>query len=893
MTSREPLPVCLAALCLGIVGDKGLGVPAFLWGTLFLILAGVWVWYNWNALRWDGLKSKPAVFKRDEVITNQRLFRSAMMLLGLVAVFGGLWHHWYWNVYPPGDPGLFQLDEPTPVVMEGKVISFPRWIPAPPDNPGRFMPPTDQTVLTLRAARLRNGRDWEPACGRVYVSVTGKLPDVRYGDSLRIIGKLSHPNRQHNPGDYDQATSLRQQRILSMLRVNDGDSVRKLQSGSLSVARLLEQIRDSARANIARSMTPEHAGFAAATILGVRDEIEPELSQLLIESGTAHILAISGLHVGLVALGFVFLLRLLGLRRKTFAIALTLTILCYLCITDMRPSAIRASLLVFVACLSIFRGQRRLQINAFAATGIIVLILNPTNLFQVGVQLSFLATSVFLWFNQRLDLFGMFFERNKTRNMSSIQDKEKALDEMADDEKLLAKRYWGRMLLGFAWRGSCKMFNGLINGILVCAVIWLVVSPLIASQMHVFSMIGLMVNPLLWIPLTLALLSGFCVVITGWICPPMAVVFGWCANASYALLANTIAWFHRMPGGYAWVPGFHGWWLIGLYVPFLLLSLFPQLRPKKRWLVIAPACWLLVAFAVHYVRQWDDWRNDRLYVRVLSVGHGMCVHVKTPNGKSIFYDVGSMSSPFKGANIAAHSLWDFGCRKIDAVIISHPDSDHYNGLALLLEKFRVETVYVNQSMFQKEGRAIDALHNALTSRNIPVMTLASGDVINQPGFPAMSVLHPPVPDEILRSICPDSDHGMKQPGGIEEEETLIGFDNTDSNANSLVLLIEHRGHRILLPGDLESKLTPEFMLKLPVHVDVMLSPHHGSIKKTSDELVAWATPEHLVISGGLFTYNPNSKPHFEESGCRVFETLKNGMVEVIIDRQGIRVRSRW
>ncbi len=858
MTSREPLPVCLAALCLGIVTDRMSGVPPFMWGTLFLILAVLWLlsprlWRHGNELK-------------HATQSDHRLLVSSVVLLGLIAVAGGLWHHGYWNMYPPDDPGLFQLEQPTPVIIEGKVISSPRWLPAPPDMPGRMLPPSDQTVLTLRATQLRNGIAWEPARGRVSVSVSGKLPDVHYGDTLRIIGKLSHPNRPQNPGDYDQAATLRQQRILSMLRADGGDAVTKLGSAPfLSPGRWLERLRDSARSNMSRYM-PKHASFAAAMILGVRDEIDPELSQMLVESGVSHIIAISGLHVGLVALGFITLLRLLGLRRKPFAVALALLIFCYLCLTDMRPSAIRATLLVFVACLSIFRGQRKLQINAFAATGIIVLLLNPTSLFQVGAQLSFLATSVFLWFDRSFDVFGRLFERNKVRGITAMQDKEMAIDEITADETLLIKRRWFHASWSFVRRVFRKIFNTLAGTFVVSTVIWLIVSPLIASQMHVFSPVAILINPLLWLPLTAALLSGFGVMIAGWLCPPLAGTFGVGADLSYDFLAGMIAWFHAMPSGYFWVPGFRGWWLIGFYVPYMVLALFPQLRPKKRWLVVAATCWLLVAVATHYIRQWDDRHNDRMYVRVLSVGHGLCVHVKTPDGKSILCDVGSISSPYKSASVAANSLWDFGDRKIDAVIVSHPDSDHYNGLATLLEKFPADAVYVTPYMFRKEGPAIDAAREAVTNRDIPIVTVSAGGEINRPGFPAMTVLHPSAPEEPHISGDPAS------------------------NANSLVLLIEHRGHRVLLPGDVESERKLAFLKVPPQHVDVMLSPHHGSVKKTADELVAWATPDCLVISGGLFTYNPKSKPHFEQSGCCVYETLKNGMVEIVIDRHGVRVR---
>ena len=868
MTSREPLPVCLAALCLGIVVDKMLGVYPWLWGTLFLFLVVAWIMCNRQALRRRNLKSKPPVPQSDIATANRRLFHSTMVLLAFIAVFGGFWHHQYWNAYSPDDPGLFQIDQPMPVVLEGTVIAPPRWYPAPPQIPGRLIPASDMTLLTLRTTRVRNGTQWESASGRISVSVVGQLPDVHYGDSLQMIGKLSHPNKPHNPGGYDQATTLRQQRILSMLLVADNDSVTKLKSGSLSIARCLEQLRNSARANIAQYMKPEHASFAAAMILGVREEIDPELSQLLVESGVAHIIAISGLHVGLAAIGFGILLRLLGLRRKPFAMTLALMLLCYLCLTDMRPSAIRATLLVFVACISIFRGQRRLQINAFAATGFIVLILNPTSMFQVGTQLSFLATSVFLWFGRVPDILGMVFEPNKALDITTTHEKQTALNEMADNEKLLAGRQWGTMLLGIARHKLRGLVNCIVYSLILTTMLWLVTSPLVASRMHVFPLVGLLINPLLWMPLSLALLCGFGVMISGWLCPPLAVVFGMLANASYAFLADMIAWFHAMPSSYFWVAGFGTWWLIGFYVPFLLLSVFPQLRPKKRWLVIAAASWLLVAFAVQYARQWDDRRNDRLYVRVLSVGHGLCVHVKTPDDKSILYDVGSMTSPHKSANIAANSLWDFGSRKIDAIVVSHPDSDHYNGIVPLLEKFRAEVVYVTPFMFDKEGTAIDFLRDTLTDHNIPIITLSTDDVINRPGYPTMTVLHPPEPDATQLMV------------------------NPDSNATSLVLLIEHRGHRVLLPGDLESNRRLTLTQEPPMHVDVLLTPHHGSIKKTADELVAWATPDNVVISGGLFTYNPQSKLHYEESGCQVFETLKNGMIEVVIDRHGINVRSR-
>jgi competence protein ComEC len=392
------------------------------------------------------------------------------------------------------------------------------------------------------------------------------------------------------------------------------------------------------------------------------------------------------------------------------------------------------------------------------------------------------------------------------------------------------------------------------------------VAPLIASSMHIFSPVAILINPLLWIPLTLALLSGFGVMVFGWLCPPVAVLFGYFGDFSYSMLTHLITWFHQCPYGYFWIPGFRNWQLVLFYLPLMFWTMFPLLRPKRRWIMFWVIFWLLTAWTIHYAKQWDDWRNDRMTIRVLSVGHGLCVHVKMPDGKSILCDVGCLTSPYKSGNIAARSLWDTGNTTVEAIFLSHPDTDHYNGVPLILERFRVRSIYTTPYMFTKKNSAVEATHNAITQRGIPIFEIVQGDVINHSGLPKIVLFHPPPPTE---------------KNGNHEE----------SNSDSLVMLLEHRGYRVLLPGDAESKSVFPFLKTPPEHVDFALAPHHGSVKKTTDSLMNWSTPDIVVISGGLFTYQPENKKYFEQYGCRVYETLESGMVEAVIDRHGLRVKT--
>ncbi|MDR1382423.1 MAG: ComEC/Rec2 family competence protein [Planctomycetaceae bacterium] len=852
MTSREPLPVCLLAMCLGVVIDKFLNFSATLWICFFSLTAAYWLIFCTRFFR---------------LAKSQNPIIATSAVLILLMLTGGWRHHYYWNHYAANDPAaMFLLKYPTPTVIEGTVVTSPRWIPAPPFMPGQQIPPTDQTVFTIHTTELRNGGNWEPVNGHVEVSVAGKLSDVRYGDQLRLIGKLARPNPQQNPGDYDSASVLRQERILSMLRTDSTKAVTKLQNGSwFSVGRFLERVRNSAHSNISRYMTQEHATFASALILGVRDEVNPELSQIMIENGVSHIIAISGMHVGLVAIGLMFLLRFLHLRRRTFAVVLAAAVICYLFITDLRPSAVRATLLVLTACFSLFCGRQQMPTNAFAATGIIVLMWNPTNVFQLGTQLSFLATGVFLWFGKIFDL-ERYWKRKQPISMSEMEETEIRLKKIAIQESLFLNRQWIRIFKTLLFGLFCRCVNHIVNTFVVSLVIWSIVSPLIVASMHIFSPIAILINPLLWIPLMLALLSGFGVMFFGWFCSPLAVLFGHFGDFSYSLLTHFITWFHQYPYGYFWTPGFRNWWLVLFYLPLIVWTMIPVLRPKLRWII----CWVTLCFLVagmmSYVKQWDDWRNDRMTIRVLSVGHGLCVHIKMPDGKSILCDAGCLTSPYRSGNIAARSLWDTGNRTVEAIFLSHPDTDHYNGVPLILERFHVRSIYTTPYMFKKANIAVEATHNAITQRGIPIIEIAQADVIDKPNLPKIVILHPPPP--------------------TEQNEN-----HDDSNRDSLVMLLEHRGYRILLPGDVESTLPLPFLQTPPEHVDLALAPHHGSVKKTTDLLINWSTPDVVVISGGLFTYQPNNKEQFEQLGCRVYETLESGMVEAVIDRGGIRVKT--
>src|SRR5262249_32779977 len=154
---------------------------------------------------------------------------------------------------------------------------------------------------------------------------------------------------------------------------------------------------------------------------------------------------------------------------------------------------------------------------------------------------------------------------------------------------------------------------------------------------------------------------------------------------------------------------------------------------------------------------------------------------------------------------------------IDAVVLSHADTDHYNALPELLERFSVGAVYVSPVMFDVPNGAIRYLHEHLDRARVPIRVLASGDSLSGGPGCRLEILHPPP-------------HGLP----------------STSNANSIVMSVEYAGKRILLPADLQSPGLDDVLAENPLHCDVLLVPHHGSKSSKPEQLAAWSTPSYAV-----------------------------------------------
>ena len=812
-----PLPPLFVAAIVGILADRFLAPPIALWLLLCFLALAVWFFV-----------------------------RKYPLILVAFAAFFGAWHHEHWYRYAENDIGSYArgiTENIAPAALIGVVAEMPRYYPKPPHNPGQIFETSERTLFTLRTEKLRDGHDWIPVSGNVLVTIYDDGRQYRIGDQLQLFGTIQQPLGVNNPGEYNYADYLRGLRIHALFRCPDHSAVTLLSSNRLSPNRWLESLRRTGVANLRRHLSEQTQPAAEAMIFGVRESIDDEIWQSMLATGTVHVLSISGLHVTLIAGVVGFLLRMMRVSRRSTAIAMILFVLFYLLLTDVRTPAIRAVALICAFAVALYVNRWTSAVNLLCASALVILLWHPSELFQFGAQLSFIAVGSFLWIPRYTRLKLLIYRYDPTdddlRTLSDIEHTEST---------------------SWHWlRRASKMFRWTAELFLISLVIWLFATPLILSSVNLFTPVSVLVNPLLWLPLTAAMACGFATAMLGQV-PLLGSIFGIGADWSFWASLELIYWFQWL-GGHYWMPGPPDWWNLVFYGAFVFFTFLPVRRPKWRVLLTVMFVWILIGFGAGFYRDFDRWRSDRLTLTVLSTGHGNSVLITTPDNRMIICDVGSLTSPEYAAHAMSRAIWRFGKRHIDAILISHPDNDHFNGVDILLDRFSVGAVLISpysMAMHSEADRhSWELLMKKLEAKQIPVRVIADGDSLAEFGLSDSIILHPPAKD-------------FAEP--------------YNTNATSVVLRFVHCGVGVLLPGDLDGREPSPFLLREPMPTEIVMVPHHGGRSTQTERLLEWSTPQMLLFSTGSLSHRPESLAEYRQRGYNVRETFTGGAIVINVGK---------
>jgi competence protein ComEC len=401
------------------------------------------------------------------------------------------------------------------------------------------------------------------------------------------------------------------------------------------------------------------------------------------------------------------------------------------------------------------------------------------------------------------------------------------------------------------------MLAGVAQMVLISAVVWLAALPLVALRFHLVSPIGILLNiPL--IPLTnVALLLGAAGLALGMIWSPFGFLPIYGADLLLRLTEAIVRWGVARSWGHRFVAGPSSTWVLVLYG---LLGL----AAVATWIVdrgargSARLAWPVTLWCAVPLTMVPGWLLNgvdgvrRLDGDVLAVGHGLAVSLRLEDGDAILYDCGRMGDPRVGRRIIAPALWSCGITRLDQVILSHADQDHYNALPDLLDRFRIGEVVIPTGFVNAGNPFASLLLEQVRDRGIPVRTVAAPWSWIR-GSTRFRVLHPPAD---WHPEAPD-------------------------NARSLVLEVEHAGRRLLLTGDLDQMGVVELAGSPPPDppIDLLLAPHHGGKGANTSMLYSWARPQSVVVSQRMpAPGTTDALTPLEQSGIPLLRTWQCGAV---------------
>jgi competence protein ComEC len=786
-------------------------------------------------------------------------------LLILILLTGIVYHHLKFSSNTHNNISNFINTENVSVRLRGIVIS-------PPINKTLSGPALTSTkhckqisVFLLRAEAIEStsenamsgttSREWKNISGMVKINIyptqhekmarkSSSLSDkLKYGDRVELIGTISIPSTSRNSGQFDYKQYLRKQNprvdaIASVVSICNTKILSKGHGGYFHT--FAYDLKNKLNTVLEKNLNKRSVPLISSILLGNRETVPVDLMDGFLRTGTIHFLAISGLHVGILVVSLHYLLRLFRLNTRSLSLIIILTVFLYATITGMKPPIVRAGIMVAMYYGAFIINRRWNLPNSIAAAVFIILLINPSDLFNVGFQLSVLAVLGIVYTSNRIENF--FWK--STLLVEKLQAKEERSE------------VWFRIKI-YCRKTFCVSMGA-----------WIAVMPLIAYYFHIVTPFNVLLNiiifPLIW----LILVGGFIVLIVGLVFPVLATPFAWIISYSEIALENLVLFFSTNLKTFFYTSTPLWTWIVIYYLIVILFILRDRFKIKLAHVIIST----LVIVNIFVFSGLSGRSTDVFKLTCFDVKHGASFFIQFPNGKNMLFDTGTRSNYDVGKFIVAPFLWQHGIKKVDTIVISHEHDDHCNGIPSIVDRFKVDNTFVNK-FFLQSGKRVELLR-FITEEKIKTGLLANGLEIKGYEPAKIMVLNPPDKDT------------------LREEGVLV--ENISTNDSSSVLLIDYLGYKILLCGDIgekgiETLLSGKDNPDVDLSADIIQVPHHGGFIANTVDLVKCTKPEHAIISGLAKDISSSTIEDYQKHRVSLYKTYESGAVSFTINEEGIKV----
>jgi competence protein ComEC len=700
--------------------------------------------------------------------------------------------------------------------------------------------------LLIDVHEVREDGVWRRAPGRVQAHVAGSLAgprvdDWRGGRAIRAPVALRRPQLLRNPG----APPI----VWQTLR-QPFDLVGSIKSATLAEvapgpwwSEWPATARARVRAAVGALVPSAQASSAAvivAILIGDRVGLDDDVERRLQAAGTYHTIAISGGNVAIVTAIAFFGCRLVLRSATASACAALLVIVIYSAVVGPQPAVSRA---VVAACVYLalwMKGLVPRGVHTLATVGLVLAIVDPLMVIDIGAWLSFGAALGILLGAGRLVSW-----------LSSRMDQSQAAQSIT---RLRRVTRAGLALLAATIAAELALL------------------PVAASVFSRVGVAGLALNFVAIPAMTIVQMAGLALVACdGWWAGGAAVSAAIAGAAARALLdssslVDVLPWL-------SWrVPPAGAGWTIGFYAALCASLTVETPRRWRRALAATAVVCAGVILTAPFVELAAP-RAGRLRVTTIDVGQGDAILVQFPSGRALLVDTGGSSGAFDvGTRVVTPAIWALGARRLDWLAVTHPDLDHIGGARSIVRDLQPREVWEGMPVPPNRERA--QLREAVINAGGAWRPLRAGQALETGGV-TVDVLHPPPPD-------------------WERQKTR--------NEDSLVLHLTFGLVEVWLTGDagpeFESHLTPAASRGT---LRILKVAHHGSRSSSSPDFLAAIRPDIALVSAGranLFGHPaPEVLARFDRYRTQVFRTDRDGAVMLDTDGRTVEVSTmsgrRW
>lgn len=656
--------------------------------------------------------------------------------------------------------------------------------------------------FTLRIGQIEGV---PPTCGRLLVLCPARgARDLRAGDRVEVTGRLRAIEAPLNPGERDARLWAAQDGVRGVVRVPSTDLVTALPPRHGAMNRieswwfraraegkrraheaLLGAVPDDARSARGRAML-------AALVLGAREHEANDVHSAYTRVGLAHVMAISGFHLAVMAAAAMMLVRLTGDRGALEPILVGSLVLLYLLIVPSNAPILRAGAMVLVLLAADAFGRRYDRIALLAWIAIAILIARPMDLWSIGFQLSFGLVGVLMWLGPRT-----FDAVTGERIITDIPK----------------PRPW--------WDAPITWIKALLITSILC---WVSAMPIVAYHTGHVSPFAV-ISTVIVLPLTIVLMwTAYAGVLLAVVSPASAEAVGpWLGIIGEATV-SIVDGIDAIPWASLWIPKVSLAWTVAATAAGLLWAYRGRILDRAGLSAVAV---VLAWFAVEMVLGTRLPARVMLRIDALAVGNGTTMIVRSGD-EAVFWDCGS-DRPGVGRRLIPRAAREIGAWRIASAFVTHPNEDHFEGLPDAASWLGVRTLRVGQAALDaaqaRPDSSVGHFIKTMRDRGTHIDRVERGDAFPIGWRATLHLLAPP-PDAEWKHI----------------------------NDHSLVALIEVATQagtrRVLLTGDIQAHATRWLIDAGVPRVDVLEIPHHGSPIDSSLELLLRVDPHVVVQSGG-------------------------------------------